>query len=168
MKPTDFSKALSHFLSVYLPSQRNLSKNTIASYCDTFKLLFGFLSKEKHIAIENIQIKDISSQTIDSFLEWLDKNRNCSRSTVNQRLACVHSFFRYLQASHPGLILNCQQILSIPFRKREIPCVNYLFSDDLKLILEQPNTRTARGRRDLVLLSLMYDTGALPPSPDPR
>lgn len=39
MKPTDFAKALSHYLGIYLPGQRNVSTNTIKSYRDTFKLL---------------------------------------------------------------------------------------------------------------------------------
>ena len=32
MKPTDFAKALSRYLSDYLPGQRNVSPNTIKSY----------------------------------------------------------------------------------------------------------------------------------------
>jgi len=42
MKPTDFSYHLSKFITDYLAGQRNLSTNTIKSYRDTFKLLFGF------------------------------------------------------------------------------------------------------------------------------
>lgn len=32
--------------------------------------------------------------------------------------------------------------------------------DGIKLLLEQPDTGTKKGRRDLTLLSLMYDSGA--------
>lgn len=33
---TDFAKYLTRFLSEYLPHQRNVGKNTIASYRDSF------------------------------------------------------------------------------------------------------------------------------------
>lgn len=45
MKTTDFAKALTEFLSVELPSSRNVSPNTVLSYRDTFKQLIVFMSK---------------------------------------------------------------------------------------------------------------------------
>lgn len=42
MKPTDFSMLLTAFLSEYLPLQKNVSRNTIMSYRDTFKLLLFY------------------------------------------------------------------------------------------------------------------------------
>ena len=36
---TDFAKYLTRFLSEYLPHQRNVSKNTIASYRDSFRTI---------------------------------------------------------------------------------------------------------------------------------
>ncbi|MGJ1379232.1 MULTISPECIES: tyrosine-type recombinase/integrase [Sphingobacterium] len=44
-------------------------------------------------------------------------------------------------------------------RKVTVP-MNYLTIEGIKALLEQPDTRTSKGRRDLALLSLMYDTGA--------
>jgi site-specific recombinase XerD len=49
MKPTDFAKHLTEFLSVYLPSQKNVSKNTICSYRDTFKLMIRYCQEKKSI-----------------------------------------------------------------------------------------------------------------------
>ena len=43
----DFPQYLTIFLSQYLPGQKNLSTNTIASYRDTFKLFLIFCEKEK-------------------------------------------------------------------------------------------------------------------------
>jgi integrase/recombinase XerD len=47
MKPTDFAKYLTEFLSGYLPEQKNVSKNTIRSYRDTFKLLITYCQEMK-------------------------------------------------------------------------------------------------------------------------
>src|SRR5699024_9676176 len=52
-----------------------------------------------------------------------------------------------------------QQILSIPIKKTQKPLVNHLTSDALKMILAQPNLSKSSGRRDLTLLSVLYDTG---------
>ena len=54
MKPTDFSMHLTAFLSDYLPVQKNVSRNTIKSYRDTFKLLLLFCEKEESLPVEKI------------------------------------------------------------------------------------------------------------------
>ena len=51
MKPTDFSMHLTAFLSDYLPVQKNVSRNTIKSYRDTFKLLLLFCEKEESLPV---------------------------------------------------------------------------------------------------------------------
>lgn len=38
--------------------------------------------------------------------------------------------------------------------------MNYLTVDGMKLLLQQPDITSAKGRRDIALLSLMYDAGA--------
>ncbi|NDB85058.1 MAG: integrase, partial [Alphaproteobacteria bacterium] len=102
MTPTNFAKYLTEFLSVYLPSQKNVSKNTIHSYRDTFKLVINFCKEIKNISSEQITLDTLSSELITDFLEWIEANRKCSISTRNQRLAAIHSFFRYVQAEEPS------------------------------------------------------------------
>lgn len=160
MKPTDFSKLLTTYLTEYLPSIQNVSKNTISSYCDAFRLFLKYYRDFLGFSIEKLTINDVSCDSIHEFLNWLEVERNCSISTRNQRLAALHAFFRYVQAESPHNLLLCQKILDIPYKKKSKPVVKYLASADIKLILEQPNIHTPEGRRDLVLLSLLYDTGA--------
>lgn len=38
--------------------------------------------------------------------------------------------------------------------------MSYLTLDEIQALLAQPDTRTTAGRRDLTMLSLLYDTGA--------
>src|SRR2546422_2176461 len=57
-------------------------------------------------------------------------------------------------------MLQCQKILAIPLRRHARPTVAYLSKQELAEILAQPDLRTAEGRRDAVLLSIVYDTGA--------
>ncbi len=160
MKPTDFAKALSHYLGAYLPGQRNASPNTIKSYRDTFKLFLTYCKQEGKLSAERLCLKDIDKTRILGFLGWLEKDRNNSVSTRNQRLACIHGFYRYMQLEDPIGLLSYQKILSIPMKKTQTSIINHLTPDALKLILAQPDTSKAKGRRDLTLLCVLYDSGA--------
>ncbi len=160
MKPTDFAKYLTEFLSIYLPKQKNVSKNTIYSYRDTFKLLIKYFQAIKTIPVEKVSLNMISSELIIDFLEWLETDRRCSISTRNQRLAAVHSLFRYIQAEEPVGIFHFQKILAIPIKKANKTVAEYLTPEAIKLLLEQPDKQTRKGRRDLTLISLLYDSGA--------
>jgi site-specific recombinase XerD len=57
-------------------------------------------------------------------------------------------------------MLQCQKILAIPLRRHVRPIVGYLSKEELAEILAQPDVQTSEGRRDAVLLSVLYDTGA--------
>lgn len=160
MKPTNFAKYLTDFLSVYLPTQKNVSKNTIRSYRDTFKLLLHYCQDVKGLPVERLTIDDLSSQWITDFLEWLETDRKCSISTRNQRLASIHSFFRYVQAEEPASLFHFQKICAIPIKKTKKTVVDYLTPEAIKLFLEQPDRHTPKGRRDLTLISVLYDSGA--------
>jgi integrase/recombinase XerD len=160
MKPTNFAKYLTDFLSVYLPEQKNVSKNTILSYRDTFKLLINYCQKIKNVPVERITLNHLSSKCLIDFLGWLETDRKCSISTRNQRLAAIHSFFRYIQAEEPAGIFHYQKIAAIPIKRSKKTVVEYLTPEAIKLLLEQPDKHTTKGRRDLTLISVLYDSGA--------
>jgi len=160
MKPTDFSIHLTGYLGRYLPGQVGLSTNTIKSYRDTFKLLLEYCNSVLMIQTEKLSIKHFSCGMIEEFLLWLENERKCSISTRNLRLSAIRSFFKYVRSQAPEHILLCHEILSIPTKKHPQPAVNYLTLKGMETIFAQPNTDKKSGRRDLVLLSLMYDTGA--------
>lgn len=160
MKPTDFSKMLEDFLVKYLPGERGMRLNTIASYKDTFILLIRFFKQEQAIEPEKLTLSFLDKNSITRFLDWLQQNRNCCDATRNVRLATLHSFFKFLQYRNPENMNRWQDILSIRVKKTASKAVNYLSVECIRLLLEKPDRTTWRGRRDLALLSLMYDCGA--------
>lgn len=159
MKPTDFAKHLTEFLSVYLPLQKNVSKNTIYSYRDTFKLLIRYCQGKEGISVEKITMNILSSKLITSFLEWLENERKCNISSRNQRLCAIHSFFRYVQSEEPSGMFHFQKVIAIPIKKVKKTIVEHMTPEAMKLLLEQPDKHTPKGRRDLTLMSILYDTG---------
>ena len=160
MKPTDLSVLVSHFLTDHLVAQRNLSPNTIKAYRDVFTLLLRFCRDQRGIALERLRLEQIDAPLVEAFLDHLDKDRQSSIRTRNHRLATLHAFFRYVQSEVPERLLQCQQILAIPLRRHPHPTVGYLTKEQLTMILAQPDLQTRSGRRDAVLLSVLYDTGA--------
>jgi integrase/recombinase XerD len=160
MKKTDFAKTLTCFLSQYLPGERNVSTNTIKSYRDTLKQLISFIDSELHIHPEHLIFNQIKAETIRSFLKYIETSKNVSINTRNQRLAAIHSFYRYVQLENPEIMFECQRILAIPFKKHEVKPIDYLTEENLRHIFDQPNINTTKGRRDLTMMVLLYDTGA--------
>lgn len=161
MKPTDFAYHLTKFLSVYLVVHKNASANTLRSYRDAFKLLIEYCWTEKGISPEKLTLPKIDAGIITGFLNWLESERSCGISTRNQRLAAIHSFFRYVQIEDPTSLYHYQKIISIPVKRKDKKIVvEHLSPEGMKILLEQPDRSTAKGRRDLALLATLYDSGA--------
>ncbi len=160
METTDFAKYLTAFLTRYLPGERNVSPNTITSYKHTFIQFITFMRDKKGIDAEILSLDKITKECVVEFLDWIQDNRNCCNATRNCRLAALHSFFSYIQYENPERIYEFQKILSIKVKKHDKKTINYLTTDGIKLILEQPDLSTSHGRRNLALLALMYDSGA--------
>jgi integrase/recombinase XerD len=137
-----------------------MSTHTISSYKFTFILFISFMEQQKRLNVSKIELKDITKESVVEFLDWLQSKRKCSDATRNVRLAGIHSFFRFLQYQHPENLSEWQRILSIKAKKSKTGAINYLTIDGIKLLLEQPDTSTHKGRRDLAMLALMYDCAA--------
>jgi site-specific recombinase XerD len=160
MTPTDFARHLTRYLGEHLPSHRNLSANTVASYRDVFTLLLRYCQDHHGLTPDRLQLKHLRVPLIQEFLDHLQTQRHCSARTRNQRLAALHAFFRFLQSEAPEHMVECQKILAIPFQRHERRSVAYLEAGDLNALLAQPDAATAQGRRHAVLLRVLYDTGA--------
>jgi len=157
MSQTHFAKYLSYFMVKYLSGERGCATNTINAYRDSIALFLNFMREKYDIGADHIDLKDITQDRVVAFLEWLEISRKCSASTRNARLAALHSFFRFLLYKCPDHLDEWQRILAIKIKKSPKATVVYLTSEGMKLLLEQPNTSTRKGRRDLTLLSVMYE-----------
>jgi len=160
METTNFAKYLSNFLTKYLTGERNVSPNTILSYKDTFVQFLNFMRECKSIEVQKLTLECITKDVVIDFLDWVQEKRHCSNATRNYRLAALRSFFSYLQYENPERMYEWQKILSIKVKRHDTKNFNYLTTDGIKLLLEQPDLSTSNGRRNLALLALMYDSAA--------
>lgn len=149
------------FLKIYMPNQKHTSSNTIKSYKETLNLLFDYITKSKGIPMVDISFSKIDSQMLFDFLDWLEKERHCSVSTRNQRLACIRSFYKYASTMDFTLMAYRNEILKVPLKKdtSKKTVVKYMSEEAVKAILKQPDVTTDKGIRDQFFMILMYDTG---------
>ena len=160
METTDFAKHLSAFLTRYLAGERNYSPNTILAYRDTFIQFINFMKDRKNVGVKRLTLDRITREDIIGFLDFIQQGRHCCNATRNYRLAALKSFFSYLQYENPERMYEWQKILSIKVKRHEKQTINYLSTDGIKLLLEQPDLNSPKGRRNLALLALIYDSGA--------
>jgi site-specific recombinase XerD len=160
MQKTDLPYYVTNFFAIYLPGQKNLSKNTIASYAVTFKLFFIFCKDKKNIPPEKLKLSMLNESLVTEFLDWLESDRNCSVTTRNQCLVSLHSFFRFVLVKDPACMDAFIKILKIPYKKTTKTIVPYLSEEDMKILLAQPDGKSWSGFRDKVMLSVLYDSGA--------
>lgn len=156
----NFAGCLQSFFERYLVKECNRSPHTIRSYRDTFIHLIKFMKDERHIAPDRLSFDSFDRRTILDFLDWLESTQRNSSSTRNQRYQAIRSFFRYMMLEDPTRLDKWQSICSIKVKVSVRNTVNYLTVEGLKCMLEQIPTKTSAGRRNLTLLSLMYNLGA--------
>lgn len=157
---TDFAEYLESFFTDYLAAEQGASKHTVRSYRDTFILLIDYMCDVQGISIDKLSMKNFSRDVILSFLNWLQDNRNNSVSTRNQRYAAIRSFCEFLERKDPTRLATWQSIRSIKSKKTPISTVNHLTVDGIKCLLEQVPTKDRHSRRNITLLSLLYESGA--------
>ena len=161
-KSPDLLQLLSDYFTIYLPIVRGASHNTIKSYQYAFQLLFEFMSEIEGFPPEDVKFKNLEGGSVIRFLNWLETSRGCSAKTRNQRRAAIASFAKYaLKSAFSESITFASEVLEIP--KKKVPkysTIKYFLKDELAILLRLPNTKRNIGRRDAILLSVLYSSGA--------
>jgi integrase/recombinase XerD len=151
--------ALQAFLTDYLPRQRALSPHTLHSYRDSLKLLLQFVAGKKTDPSQ-LTMEHLTYEQIMAFLQNLETQRHNQVSTRNVRLSAIHSFFRFVAIHYPEYLVQAQRILSAPFKRMALREIHHLELAEIQAILQDIDRSTLAGRRDSVLLNLLFNTGA--------
>ena len=134
----------------YLHNVRKISYNTEVSYERDLKKAANYFSDQK---ITDFTM--VTETNLNSYVLFLERN-HMSPATVSRSIASLRSFYRYL--------LGEKRITEDPTEKLKPPKVDkhapeILTPEEIKLLLAQPNVRTAKGIRDKAMLELLYATG---------
>ena len=160
MKSTSLASLLHAFFHEWMGKQRNLSRHTVCSYRDTWRLFLRFVSKRKRREIAELVLADLQAGEVTEFLEHLERDRKLSIGTRNCRLAAIHSFFGFVAQREPPAIAQCAEISRIPVKKMSRPAMCYMDAEEITAILQQPDRSSPEGQRDHALLAFLYNTGA--------
>jgi integrase/recombinase XerD len=148
-----------HFFVERLQNQQGVSRHTVASYRDTFRLLFSFIEKLTQRPACRQQFADWNGRNLLKFLDHLERERKSQVRTRNTRLAAIRAFIRYVAEQEPSHLAEIQQILAIPMKRFERPLLGYFTAQEIEAILDTTDD-TFSGRRDHLLFCLLYNTGA--------
>ena len=160
MKSPDLSGWIQRYFQEYLVRQRNVSPATVAAYRDTFKLLLRYLRQKSRGNPDLPSLESLTPETVLGFLQHLEQTRGNTVRTRNARLAALRSFLHYLADwSGPELPACTRRILAIPFKRQVKRLVGFLTQPEIEALLAATDD-TWTGRRDHLLILLLYNTGA--------
>jgi integrase/recombinase XerD len=127
MKPaSNVAPLIERYFTERLMRHRDASPNTVASYRDTFRLLFAFAQARLHKPPSALALDDLDAPFISAFLEHLEAKRGASVRTRNLRLTAIRSFFRFASFEEPAYNAHIQRVLAIPSKRHDKRQVHFL------------------------------------------
>lgn len=148
------------FLVEHLVGERNYSVNTQQSYRDTFLLFLPLAAKRCRCAVDRLVLDQLRPKIVREFIRHLEQARHCGPSTLNQRLAALRAWVRFVGRNAPEYLEWTNQIQAIHLKKHAPAPMIYLEKKEMQALLDAPDRRDAQGFRDYALLLFLYNTGA--------
>lgn len=143
------NEILNNFVQ-YLKTIKNYSDNTIDSYYYYINLFNEYLN---NFGINNY--KKIDYKLIREYL-CLDQNKKYSSKSLALLISSLRAYFKYLLKE--GYITNNPMILvSNPKTKQSLP--NFLYYRDLDTLFNSINQDTPIGKRNILILEMLYASG---------
>lgn len=160
MKPLHLQDLLIPFFQEHLQQQRQVSRHTLLAYRDTFQLLLDFLQRAYRVWPSTLQLEALTPERVLAFLAHLEQRRGNRVRSRNARLAAIRSFVHYAEDTL-GLDLpeSLRRLLAIPVKRHTQPLLGFLTRAEVQAILAATGEGWT-GRRDYLLLLLLYNTGA--------
>ena len=143
---------LESFFRNRLAKQRNASPATITSYRDALRMLILFAAEQTGRKPCALAVEDLDRDLVLAFLDEIEKKRKNTIQTRNARLTAIRSFFHHVAASDPASLGIAQRVLVIPVKKSHTEVAHHLARQELDALIDAPDQRTRRGRRDRTLL----------------
>jgi integrase/recombinase XerD len=148
------------FIEDHLKVQKGLRLGSIRSYRDTLKLFLIYVANACRRPITRLILPDLASERVLEFLRMIEGTRGNRVRTRNQRLAALHTFYRYLAVHHPEMLAEAERVEAIPTKRTPPPPTRYLERDEIEALFRALPRQGPLVLRDRALLLLLYNTGA--------
>lgn len=137
----------------YLSFERRFSPNTLKAYRNDLQQFFSFLNEEYELS----DVKDVNHQYIRSWIIELLTDQELSPSSVNRKISCLKSYFKFLMRNK---VIQHNPMLKIvsPKKKKRLPS----FVEEkamMELFDDVAFDSGFVGLRDQLILHLFYATG---------
>ena len=133
----------------YIDVERNYSDNTIINYKKDLE------EYETYLKENNKNIKDTDYKFIRSYLTYMF-DKKYEKKTVSRHISTLRSYYKYLY-EEKKIKKNPMELISNPKLDKKLP--NFLYYDELEILLNIPDKSTTLGLRDALILELLYSTG---------
>jgi len=153
-------KVLFSFFEDHLKVQKGLRPGSIKSYRDTIKLFLAFVARTCRKPVTRLSLTDLSSQRVLEFLQMIEVQRHNKPQTRNQRLAALHTFYRYVATHHCEMLAEAERVEAIPNKRTSPAPTRYLELEEIDRLFQMLASLGRRALRDQALLILLYNTGA--------
>ena len=125
------------------------SQNTIDAYRRDLHKFEIFLTEE------NLSLEQFEELQIVSYTEYL-MDSGISKSSIIRNLVTLRNFYKFLRRQ--GFVLEAPILYyELPHLDRDLPEI--LTVDEMSQILEAPDSKTNKGKRDRAILELLYASG---------
>jgi integrase/recombinase XerD len=132
----------------------------VKSYRDTLKLFLIYVAGVCRRPVTRLNLADLASQRVLEFLHMIETERRNHVATRNQRLAALHTFYRYLAVHHSEMLAEAERVEAIPFKRCPAPKTIFLEREEIDSIFKALPKNGAHALRDRALLMLLYNSGA--------
>lgn len=139
-------KYINSFLN-YLKVEKNYSDNTIQGYHK------DLLDYKEYLNGKNI--KDTNYKFIRNYLSYMFLKKY-EKKTISRHISTLRSFYKYL-VNENIISKNPMLLISNPKPDKKLP--NFLYYDELEILLNIPDKETILGLRDALILEMLYSTG---------
>jgi len=164
MRKTDknsFMNLLEQYFTVHLPVSKGVRPNTITSYKIAFRLLIRFMCDVKCINADKITFESLNFDTLTDFFNWIGQERKCSQTTKKQRLVALSSFAFYAQnRDFEAATVFRNSVNKVSIKKAQNKPRSVFTREEVAILLSLPDGKSKIGFRNLVLMSVMYASGA--------
>ncbi|WP_206413993.1 tyrosine-type recombinase/integrase [Massilimicrobiota timonensis] len=155
-----FHDWLSEYLKIYLIKKRHYSEKTLKAYKQAFNQIRIYFDTTLNIKFVNMNFDNFNKDNIYSFLAYLKNEKGCSINTINLRLSAFKSFLKYCAEEDIELYNYYVKVKSIHrFKGGKNNKLEYLTTDQVKLLLNEPDTKLRIGKRNQFLMIMLYETG---------
>jgi site-specific recombinase XerD len=158
-KSPSFCALVQSFFTEYLVTQRAVSARTVACYRDGLTLFLGFAQRRLGKSPTAVRLADIEPDLILAFLDHLEQQRHNSVRSRNLRLTALRAFLKFAGRRDVLSLHAVERALSVPMKRFERPMLDFLTREEMLAVLGQPGSSWT-SRRDHLLLTLLYNTGA--------